>query len=211
MAELRIADATDRDTLGTFVARAVRLDGQAVVRLRAREPDAVQAWFATPFDVLATRAVAGSVAPSDVTVSGSELLAAVTVAGGERMDPGVARDLQWQSELPVVREWQLVDDLPTTVVSDLAGRGIDLARDNAGPRGTPPASLMDQVVLSVHGHGMEIKIHMRYLFALSGMGFFDPSIPEDVVRVSATDSWVRLNARYGAVVRRRQALLPLLV
>jgi hypothetical protein len=33
----------------------------------------------------------------------------------------------------------------------------------------------------------------------------------ETVRVSATDSWLRLDARYGAVLRRRHALLPLLV
>jgi hypothetical protein len=42
------------------------------------------------------------------------------------------------------------------------------------------------------------------------MGFVDSSIPDDVVRVTATGSWLRLDARYGAVLRRRQALLPLL-
>ena len=31
------------------------------------------------------------------------------------------------------------------------------------------------------------------------------------VRVSATDAWLRLDARYGAVVRRRTLTLPLLV
>ena len=34
---------------------------------------------------------------------------------------------------------------------------------------------------------------------------------QDTVRVTATDAWLRLDARYGAVVRRRHALLPLLV
>lgn len=69
---------------------------------------------------------------------------------------------------------------------------------------------MDQTVLTVSGAGFEVKIPMRCLFALSGMGFVDSSIAEDVVRVTATSSWLRLDGRYGAVLRRRQALLPLL-
>ncbi|RZQ59622.1 hypothetical protein [Amycolatopsis suaedae] len=210
MTELRIPDAGDRETLGAFVARAVRLDGQAAVRLRMREPGVVEAWVATPFDVLATRAVHGEVSPADLTVSGSELLAALTVAGGPVMDPGPPRDLLWRSELPAPGRWQAVDDLPVDVVSDLADRGVALARDNAGPHGTPPASLMDQAVLTVSGGDFEVKVQMRCLFALSGMGFVDSSISEDVVRVTATDSWLRMDARYGAVVRRRHALLPLL-
>ncbi|HEY2062508.1 hypothetical protein [Amycolatopsis sp. NBC_01480] len=210
MPELRIPDAGDRDTLGAFVARAVRLDGQTSVRLRQREDGVVEAWTATPFEVLATRAVAGTITPSDITVSGNELLAALTVAGGPVMDPGPARDLMWHAELPASGRWQLVDELPVAVVSDLADRGVTLARDNAGPHGTPPASLMDQAVLTVTGGELEVKVQLRCLFALSGMGFLDSTIDGDVVRVTATDSWLRLDARYGAVLKRRHALLPLL-
>ncbi|WP_328611931.1 hypothetical protein OG943_23380 [Amycolatopsis sp. NBC_00345] len=210
MPELRIPDAGDRDTLGAFVARAVRLDGQTSVRLRQREDGVVEAWTATPFEVLATRAVAGTVTPSDITVSGNELLAALTVVGGPVMDPGPARDLMWHAELPAAGRWQLVDELPVAVVSDLADRGVTLARDNAGPHGTPPASLMDQAVLTVTGGELEVKVQLRCLFALSGMGFLDSSIAGDVVRVTATNSWLRLDARYGAVLKRRHALLPLL-
>ena len=208
--ELRVVEAADRETLAAFVARAVRLDGQSVVRLRNRGDGVVEAWVTTPFEVLATRAVHGEILPHDVTVSGSELLAALTVARGDRMDPGPPRDLMWQAELPIGGQWQVVDDVPVRVVSELADRGVALARENAGPHGTPPASLMDQTVLTVSGEGIEAKIPMRCLFALSGMGFVDSSVPGDVVRVTATSSWLRLDARYGAVLRRRQALLPLL-
>lgn len=208
--ELHIPDGADRETLGAFVARAVRLDGQCAVRLRTRGEDVVEAWIVTPFEVLATRAVHGQIAPRDVTVSGNELLAALAVAPGERMDPGPARDLLWHAELPVGGQWQHIDDLPVGVVGELTDRGITLARENTGPHGTPPASLMDQTVLTVTGADLEVKIPMRCLFALSGMGFVDSSISGDVVRVTATSSWLRLDARYGAVLRRRQALLPLL-
>ncbi|MGV9364428.1 hypothetical protein [Amycolatopsis sp. NPDC003731] len=210
MPELFVPDAADRETLGAFVARAVRLDGQTAVRLRRRGDGVVEAWTSTPFECLATRAVAGDVTPGDVTVSGNELLAALTVAGGPRMDPGPARDLLWHGELPPPGRWPLVDELPAQVVSELADRGVTLARDNVGPHGTPPASLMDQAVLTVSGGSVEVKVQMRCLFAMSGMGFVDSDVPGDVVRVTATDSWMRLDARYGAIVRRRHALLPLL-
>jgi len=51
---------------------------------------------------------------------------------------------------------------------------------------------------------------LRCLFALSGMGFIGAETGADPVRVSATGSWLRLDARYGAVVRRRVTSLPLL-
>jgi hypothetical protein len=79
-----------------------------------------------------------------------------------------------------------------------------------GPHGTPPASLLDQTVLTVTGDGLEVKIPMRCLFAMSGMGFLGSGDAEHV-RITATDAWLRIDARFGAVVRRRHALLPLLV
>jgi hypothetical protein len=105
----------------------------------------------------------------------------------------------------------VVDQLPARVVSELADRGIAVARENAGPHGTPPAALLDQTVLTVAGDGLEIKVPMRCLFAMAGMGFLGNNDADEQVRVTATDAWLRIDARYGAVVRRRHALLPLLV
>lgn len=214
MPELSLQDKAERDDLGAFVARAVRLDGQCVVRLRQRDDALVDAWVSTPFDVLATRTVRGVVRPGDVTVSGNQLLAGLAVARGEVVDPGTVLDLQWRSALPPTQHWQVVDRLPATVVAEVADRGIAVARENSGPNGTPPASLLDQTVLTVSGDGLDVKIPLRCLFALSGMGFL--SAPDSVddaeqVKVTATDAWLRIDARFGAVVRRRHALLPLLV
>ena len=211
MPELSFADQSERDDLGAFVARAVRLDGQTAVRLRTRDGGRVDAWVATPFDVLATRTVLGEMAPSDVTVFGNDLLAALAVSRADRVDPGRSVDMQWRSALPPQAHWQVVEDhLPAKVVSDLTERGLELARENVGPQGTPPASLLDQTVLTVSGDGLEVKIPMRCLFAMSGMGFVGAADDEHV-RVTATDAWLRIDARFGAVVRRRHALLPLLV
>lgn len=214
MPELVFAEQSERDDLGAFVARAVRLDALTVVRLRSRgsgDAGLIDAWVATPFDVLATRTVRGEVQPADVTVSGNELLAALSVVRGDRVDPGRPLDIQWRSALPPEARWQTVDLLPARVVSDLADRGIAVARENPGPHGTPPASLLDQTVLTVTGDGLEIKVPLRCLFAMAGMGFLGANEQDENVRITATDSWLRIDARYGAVVRRRHALLPLLV
>lgn len=211
MTELRIPAAAERENLAAFVARVVRLEAAAFVRLRERGDGVLEAWATTPFDVLATRAVLGEVTPSDVTVSGNELLAALTVTPGASMDPGPPRDLMWRTELPAGGDWQVVDELPTSVVGEVTERGLAVARENVGPQGTPPASLLDQAVLTVSNDTLDVKIQLRALFALSGMGFTGAEPAEgEVVRVSATDSWLRVDARYGAVLRRRHALLPLL-
>ncbi|HEY2762843.1 MAG TPA: hypothetical protein VGJ13_02325 [Pseudonocardiaceae bacterium] len=210
MAELRIPDPAERDDLGAFVARAVRLDDAAIVRLRGRG-DRVDAWVITPFDTLVTRSVPGAVLPGDVTVRGSDLLAALAVVGGAVVDPGWPQDAMWRSELPPEHGWREVDLVPTEVLSDLADRGALVARENAGPHGGPPSGLLDQKVITVSGSGFDVRIPLRCLFALSGMGFLGGHGAAETVRVSATDSWLRLDARYGAALRRRHALLPLLV
>jgi hypothetical protein len=209
--ELTFAEPAERDDLGTFVARAVRLDTTAAVRLRCRDGGLIDSWVATPFDVLATRTVAGQVQPADVTVSGSELLAALSVARSDRVDPGRARDMLWRSALPPQAHWQHVDQLPARMVAELADRGLAVAREHVGPQGTPPAALLDQTVLTVTGDGMEVTVPLRCLFAMAGMGFLGANDADEQVRVTATDAWLRIDARFGAVVRRRHALLPLLV
>lgn len=212
MPELILTDPSERADLGAFVARAVRLESGTAVRLRAREGGLVDAWVATPFDVLATRTVRGEVSPADVTVSGNELLAALSVARDERVNPGPPQDLLWRSALPPVQGWSEVDRLPAKVVADLADRGIGVARQNVGPQGTPPASLLDQTVLTVSGERLEVKVPLRCLFAMAGMGFLGAGAEgQETLRVTATDSWLRIDAPYGAIVRRRHALLPLLV
>ncbi|SDK72698.1 hypothetical protein SAMN04487820_111200 [Actinopolyspora mzabensis] len=212
MPELRMPGSVERDDLSAFVARAVRLDGQAVVRLRNRsDAERIDVWSATPFDALCTRSVGGEVQPADVSVSGNELLAALTVSNGPVMDPGPERDLLWRSELPPPGGWRHVDDLPARVVGEVAEQGVGVARQNVGPKGTPPASLMDQEVFTVSGSGLHVKVPLRCLFVLTGMGFLVSDPPEEeIVRVSATETWLRIDSRFGAVVRRRHALLPLL-
>lgn len=205
MTALAVPDADDRADLGAFVARVVRLDAAATVRLRGAD-GRISAWASTPFDVLATRTVAGSISPPDVTAPASALLTALTVERAATVDPG--RGGLWAGELPPTTGWAPVDEVPAAELEALTERGLVLARENAGPMG-PPASLLDQTVLTVTGPDAVVKVPMRCLFALSGMGFIGGD--DAPVRVSATSSWLRLDARYGAVARRRLTALPLLL
>jgi hypothetical protein len=209
---LLVPDLDDRVDLGTFVGRAVRLDPAATVRLRVTAGGRVTVWATTPFDVLATRSVPGSLDPADVTAPATALLTALSIERAAAVDPGVGG--LWQGPLPPDEGWAAVDAVPAAELEALTERGLALARENAGPLG-PPASLLDQTVLTVTGPaaGPQVKVPLRCLFALSGMGFLGASSDgrDEAVRVSATASWLRLDARYGAVVRRRLTALPLLV
>lgn len=210
MAELRIPDPIDRVDLGVFVSRALRLDSEALVRLRAKG-GRLQAWVDTPFDALVTRSMRGMLWPDDLTIKGTDLLAAVAAIGDTVIDPGRARDALWRCALPPERGWRAVDQVPAEVLSDLARQGASVAGTNPGPRGNPPSYLLDQKVITVSGAGLDVGVPLRCLFALSGMGFVSNPSSAETVRVWATDSWLRLDARYGAVLRRRHAVLPLLV
>lgn len=205
---LHVPDADDRSDLGTFVGRVVRLDQTAVVRLRASGAGRVTAWASTPFDVLATRSVPGSLEPGEVTTFATALLSALSVDRADAVDPGTGG--LWQGLLPPEEGWAVVDTVPAAELEGLTERGLTLARENAGPLG-PPTSLLDQTVLTVSGGaGPPVRIPLRCLFALSGMGFLGAGDAGETVRVSATSSWMRLDARYGAVARRRVTALPLL-
>jgi hypothetical protein len=211
---LHVPDSAERDDLGAFTARVVRLDPGAFIRLRAGD-GLVVAWAATPFDVLATRAVRGELRPSDLTVSANELLAALAVVRDARVEPGRPEDAHWRAELPTTGGWRTVEEVPVSEVEALAEQGIALAREHGVQHGdhqatTPPTGLLDQTVLTATGDGMRVQVPLRCLFALSGMGFIGAGERGDCVRISANDSWLRLDARFGAVVRRRRALLPLL-
>ena len=205
MTALSVPDADERGDLGAFVARVVRLDPAAAARLRAGA-GTVTAWASTPFDVLATRTVHGHVDPSDVTVSANALLTALAVEKAATVDPGVGG--LWPGDLPPDTGWSPVDVVPAAEIDALTERGHAVARENPRPR-RPPTSLLDQNVLTVSAPaGPTVKVPLRCLFALSGMGFVGG---DGEVRVSATGGWLRLDAHYGAVVRRRTLTLPLLV
>lgn len=207
MTSLRIPDPDERGDLGAFVARVVRLDVAASARLLGGA-GTVTAWASTPFDVLATRTVHGVLDPTDVTMPANELLTALAVDRAETVQ--LRAGGLWAGDLPPGTGWSPVDRVPAAEVDALTERGLAVARENAGPLG-PPASLLDQPVLTVSAEtGPAVKVPLRCLFALSGMGFIGG--PDDApVLVSATGSWLRLDARYGAVVRRRTLTLPLLV
>lgn len=207
-------DAAHREDLATFVDRAIRLDDASVIRLRQRGAGQVVAWVATGFDVLASRVVGGRVKPADLSVGADSLARALP--GMDRsgfVEPGFAMDSAWRGMLPPEGGFVHLDDVPARVVLDLAQRGVALAKEYGSAHG-PPASLLDQEVVAVSSGQAAVGIPMRCVFALTAMGFlpqaktadqFEPGsvAPDEVVRVRALPTWLRVDARFGTVYRRR--------
>jgi hypothetical protein len=212
-----LKDATHREDLATFVERAMRLDDAAVIRLREREGGLVVAWVSTGFDVLASRVVAGTVRPADLSAGADALargLGAMDRSG--HVDPGFPMDSAWRGALPPDSGFAHIDDVPARVVLDLAQRGVALAKEHGSSHG-PPVSLLDQEVLAVSSEHGDVDIPMRCVFALTAMGFLpqasaagqeaalDPGTvaADEIVRVRALPAWLRIDARFGSVYRRR--------
>lgn len=202
-------DTVARDDAAAFAGRVARWDNLGPVRLR-QDGELVRIWATTPFDTLVTRAVTGRVDPTDITVNAGNLLAATAVATGDVLDPGRTIDADWRTQLPPTIGWVEVDRIPADLMGRLADEGVATAKANPGPAGGAPTALLDSEVMTVRGAGMNVVLTMRVLFALSGMGFAPPT-PGEQIRIAATDAWLRVDARFGSVVRRRHSLLPLFV
>jgi hypothetical protein len=89
---------------------------------------------------------------------------------------------------------------------DLAQRGAQLAKEHSSSHG-PPVSLLDQEVIRVSSGEISVGLPMRCVFALTAMGFL-PQSPEamdvdEMIRVRILPAWLRVDARFGSVYRRR--------
>ena len=212
---LWLDDVAHREDLSTFVDAALRLDDSSVIRLRERRDARVAVWLATGFDVLASRVVGGRVRPADLSAGADALARALpNMDRSGYVDPGFAMDSSWRGALPPDSGFVHLDDVPARVVLDLAQRGVALAKEHSSAHG-PPASLLDQEVVAVSSGDTEVGIPMRCVFALTAMRFLpqserlgDEFTPEsvaadEVVRVRVLPAWLRIDARFGTVYRRR--------
>jgi len=129
------------------------------------------------------------------------------------VESGFSMDSAWRGALPPESGFVHVDDVPARVVLELAQRGVALAKEHSSAHG-PPASLLDQEVLAVHSGDVTVGIPMRCVLALTAMGFLpqsgasgqldpDTVAADEIVRVRAFPSWLRIDARFGSVYRRR--------
>jgi hypothetical protein len=199
--------AAHRADLTAFVERAARLDPAAVVRLRARSGGLVTAWAATGFDVLASRVVNGTLRPDDLSVGADELARglALTDSAGY-VNPGFPMDSAWRGALPPESGFAHLDDVPARLMLDLAQRGAELAKEHSSAQG-PPVSLLDQEVIRVSSADVSVGVPMRCVFALTAMGFLPQSAEaveaDEIVRVRTLPTWLRIDARFGSVYRRR--------
>lgn len=186
---------------GAFLARLVRLDPAAPVRLKASE-GRTALWARLPWDVLVTRFVAGD-GPQDATVSAAELLS-VLAAGGSSLP--ALRDEQWRWPLPPASA-STVESISGSELARLAAAAAGTLRDVAagalgdraiGQRAVRDA-LLDHVALTVTpSSGEPVEVSQRLVQAISRMGFLGPDgVDAPETRVRLAGRWVGLSAPYG--------------
>ncbi|MFG1608811.1 hypothetical protein [Actinoplanes sp. NPDC049265] len=191
---------------GAFLARLVRLDRSAPVRLRPAG-ERVALWARLPWDVIVTREVSGTV-ESDITVSAAELLSHLS-----RSDPELParRDTDWRWPLPpggatvvervAVAELNQLAAAAAGTLREVTGGGLGRA---VGQRAVRDA-LLDHVALVVTpGQGESVEIPQRLVQATSRMGFLGPDDVEGPdARVLVSGRWVGVSAPYGVAWLQR--------
>ncbi|WFE52207.1 hypothetical protein [Micromonospora sp. WMMD1155] len=193
---------------GAFLARLVRLDPLAPVRLRPTGgPGRVALWARLPWQVLVVRTVAGESA-EDVTVAAADLL-------GELERGGVAlptrRDAAWRWPLPPARSTQ-VEALPVVELRRIAQAAAGTLRTASeqgvagravGQRALRDA-LLDHVAVLVTPEetpAAPVEVSQRLVQGVVRMGFLGaadgPAAGPDV-QVRVAGRWVGLVGPYGA-------------
>lgn len=188
---------------GAFLARVVRADRSAPVRLRSSSHGRTGLWARLPWDVLVTREVDGpGPASGDVTVAAAELLAVLS-RSGSALPP--ARDADWRWPLPpaggtvvetvATAELARLADAAGETLREITGGGLGRA---VGQRIVRDA-LLDHVALVVTpADGEPVDIPQRLVQALSRMGFLGPpDVDTPDTRVLVSKRWVGLSAPYG--------------
>ncbi|GAA2711670.1 hypothetical protein ACFY2R_25050 [Micromonospora olivasterospora] len=218
---------------GAFLARLVRLDPAALVRLRpAARPGApgrTAIWGRLPWGVLAVRTVAGS-GCGDVTVAAAELLA--RLGGGADALPA-RRDAEWRWPLPPAAS-RAVEALPAGQLWRIAEAAAGTLREAAahgvagravGQRALRDA-LLDHVAVVVTPDdppGPPVEVAQRLVQGLVRMGFLgrpgdDPGAAAarqsggvgGDVQVRVAGRWVGLVGPYGAVWSQKVADLAVM-
>lgn len=195
---------------GAFLARLVRLDRGALVRLRtASGSERTALWARLPWGVLVVHTVAGG-GPGDATVAAGELLAELT-AGGSALP--VRRDAQWRWPLPPPAS-RRVETLPAAELRRVAEAAAAALRDAAGHGVGGRAlgeramrdALLDHVPVVVtpdDSPATPVEVPQRLVQGLVRMGFLGAPEASGGVQVRAAGRWVGLVGPYGAVWLQR--------
>jgi hypothetical protein len=205
-----VIDEAARADAGAFLARLLRLDAGAVVRLRPVEAEVAEIWAMLPFRVLVVRRLRTHV-DSDITVTGRDLLRTLSDPASPAPD---RRDQAWRWPLPPPAG-RAVEKLPEVEVARVAAAASRTLREattsGVGGRAVGERALRDALldhvpIVVTAGPDIRIDVPQRLVQGVVRMGFLrvtSPQRPDAVassnafVTVRLAGSWIGLDASYG--------------
>lgn len=209
------AQAATLHRTATVATRVLRMDSGAMARFVAVGEQATDIIFSTPLGcIVAERVHAvssqdGAVVLADgvpgVLAAAGDASAGDAAAGAEVLTFTGRADMLWTGTPPPATGFTVVDTVPGADVRSLFAEMEKEADAHSGPAGLPP-SLLDQPLLrltSRHESGI-VEITGRVVAAVGALGLAaEPKQAEmsdyDMVRISTTGSWIRMDALFGTV------------
>lgn len=196
---------------GAVMKRALVMDPGALVRLSAVGERSTDLFISTPLGCVASVRVPGQAGGTGTVAYASDALETIVAfePGQQTLDLGADMDLMWVGSPPPQQGFELIDTVPGDVVR---GLHADMAMENeanSGPMGIARSLLEQQVLTVQRGNDATASVALegRTIAALGGLRL----VPEpgeklrdyDYVRVSASGSWIRVDALVGSVYAPR--------
>ncbi|MEV6024365.1 hypothetical protein [Streptomyces sp. NPDC052036] len=230
MTVLHLVDDVEAADLAAFLARLLRYDRGAAVRLQTT--GTTLAVFGRPpsFEVLAVRAVRlakpyenGLDDGLDTTVSAGELLESVDESAATLAVPAAVTGPPWAGVLPPRAGWQPVSGLPApdalrrtvaAAVAEFRSRTEELAPEQR------TRAALDRVGREIWSRTVgDTGLPVRAVHAAQSLGFLRP-VPqasrdepvagapgeEEPSALFSSGTWLRLRTPYGSVAVRRAGL-----
>ena len=196
---------------GAVMKRALVMDPGALVRLGAVGERSTDLFISTPLGCVASVRVPGQAGGTGTVAYASDALEAIVAfePGQQTLDLGADMDLMWVGSPPPQQGFELIDTVPGEVVRGLHADMATENEANSGPMGIARSLLEQQVLTVQRGNDATASVALegRTIAALGGLRL----VPEpgeklrdyDYVRVSASGSWIRVDALVGSVYAPR--------
>lgn len=191
--------------------RALVMDPGALVRLSAVGERSTDLFISTPLGCVASVRVPGQAGGTGTVAYASDALETIVAfePGQQTLDLGADMDLMWVGSPPPQQGFELIDTVPGDVVRGLHADMATENEANSGPMGIARSLLEQQVLTVQRGNDATASVALegRTIAALGGLRL----VPEpgeklrdyDYVRVSASGSWIRVDALVGSVYAPR--------
>lgn len=187
--------------------RVLRMDTGAMARVVRVGEDMADIIFSTPLGCIVAERIHAVPSVDDAVVLAEPLPRLLTGAadapGTETVSLGGVVSLLWTGTAPPTGGYTLVDTVPAGDVRTLFTDMQREADEHSGPAGLPP-SLLDQPLLQLTGPAGAgaVDITGRVVAALGALGLVvEPKREDlrvhDLIRVSTTGSWIRIDALFG--------------